>query len=149
MIALTYGANTALYWDGALLTNGPALTYWPGPTVLSNGFFIGSDSTGGSQARGMFDDLAAYDVQLDADTVFSLWYSGWIFYMNPMNKANNIASAHSEPAWTPSFNAITGSGYLISLSTNLSGCVSSTNVWITNVVVTAVSNGTMNLSFSI
>src|SRR5258708_6172871 len=52
MIALTYSAtNSALYVDGALATNGTSLTYWPGPDVLTNGFYVGSDSNGVAQAR--------------------------------------------------------------------------------------------------
>ena len=43
-VALTYSAtNTALYLDGVLATNGPGVTVYPGPDVLTNGFYIGSD----------------------------------------------------------------------------------------------------------
>ena len=43
-VALTYSpTNTALYLDGVLATNGPGVTVYPGPDVLTNGFFIGAD----------------------------------------------------------------------------------------------------------
>jgi len=123
-IVLSYGTNTALYWDGALLTNGPALAYWPGAEVLSNGVSIGSDSeTGLAQARGMFDDIVTYSSQLDTDTLLTGFLSGFPFYANTLNEANWFASAPSQPSWTPVFNAITGPGYLVPVSTNLAGCV--------------------------
>ena len=55
-IALTYSAsNTALYLDGVLATNGPPLTVYPGPEVLTNGFWIGGDGSGVLQSHGMYD----------------------------------------------------------------------------------------------
>ena len=39
-VALTYSpTNTALYLDGVLATNGPGVTIYPGPDVLTNGFY--------------------------------------------------------------------------------------------------------------
>ena len=65
-MALTYSAtNTALYLDGALATNGPALTIYPGPDVLTNGFYIGSDSNGVYQAQGLFNSVVTYNDPLD------------------------------------------------------------------------------------
>jgi hypothetical protein len=70
LIALTYSpTNSALYLDGQFVTNGLAMTYWPGADVLADGFFIGSDGTGMAQARGMFDDLSTYDFQMDATDI--------------------------------------------------------------------------------
>ena len=55
-IALTYSpTNTALYLDGVLITNGPGVTVYPGPDVLTNGFYFGSDSNGVLQAHGLAD----------------------------------------------------------------------------------------------
>jgi hypothetical protein len=150
LISLTYSStNSCLYIDGALMTNGLPVTYWPPPEVLSNGFYIGSDGTGTAQIRAMIDDLATYDYVLDADRIAGDFYSGWIFYLNVLNKANFFSSAHSEPTFTPTFNAITGPGYLNAVSTNTLNCLSNSNIWITNWVVTAASNGTMNLKFEI
>jgi len=147
---LTYSAtNSSFYLDGELVTNGLPVTYWPGADVLTNGFFIGSDSNGLSQAHGIFDELYTYDYPVDADTVFgTYWYSEIWYYGNPDNKAN-IASAPSQPTITPYFNAVTGSGYLIQTGTNSSSCITSSNVWMTNVVVATASNGTMNVTFTI
>jgi hypothetical protein len=58
LLALTYSpTNTALYIDGALATNGPGMTVWPGSDVLANGFWIGSDSNGVNQIHGMLSQL--------------------------------------------------------------------------------------------
>ena len=155
LFALTYSqTNCAFYFDGALLTNGLPLTYWPGAGVLSNGFYIGSDNTGIDQSRGMFDDFVAYDYVLDADTIAGTFWGGWVFYMNPMNKGNQITSAPSEPGpfTLESFNAITGPGYLTPISTNTAGCTTNSNIWITNFVITAMSggsNGTATVRFQI
>jgi hypothetical protein len=76
LLALTYSAtNTALYLDGTLATNGPPPTMYPGPDVLANGFYIGSDSSGVVQAHGMFDQLATYANPLDPGTAAgTFWY---------------------------------------------------------------------------
>jgi hypothetical protein len=149
LIALTYSAtNTSLYLDSELVTNGAPMTLWPGPDVLTNGFFIGSDSNGLSQAHGMFDDLWTYDYPIDQSTVIGqfMYYGAW-YFLNPWNRAN-YASAHSEPTATPYFNPVTGSGYLVQF-TNAAPCTTDDNVWMTNVVVSMATNGTMNVSFAI
>ena len=153
-IALTYSqTGSTLYLDGEFVTNGLPVTYWPGPDVLSNGFFIGSDSASGLvQGRGMFDDLASYDFVLDADTIANNFATHQVtYYANPLNSGNQATSAPSQPTLTPTFNAITGSGYLTPIGTN-TDCITSTNIWITNLVVTAMSggsNGTASVQFSI
>lgn len=153
LIALTYSAtNTALYVDGALATNGPGVTLWPGPEALTNGFSLGSDSTGLAQARGMFDELSTYAFPLDADTIATtFWFSSIFYYMNPANPANFWLSSAppSPPVYGPSFVAITGTGYLGLVSSNASGCVVSNKVWLTNVVASFTNNGTMNATFTI
>ncbi len=71
-VALTYSVtNTALYLDGQLATNGAGMSIWPSSTVLSNGFFIGSDSYGLTQAHGMFDDIYTYNWVLSSNTISS------------------------------------------------------------------------------
>ncbi len=68
MLALTYSStNTALYIDGALVTNGPGMTIWPGTNALTNGFYIGSDETGTAQAHGLFGDITTYGNVLDSE----------------------------------------------------------------------------------
>jgi hypothetical protein len=65
-ISLAYSSsNTALFLDGAAATNGPGISIWPGPGVVTNGFFVGSDHTGIAQAHGQFDDLWTYSFPLD------------------------------------------------------------------------------------
>jgi hypothetical protein len=75
-VALTYSAtNTTLYLDGQLATNGAGMSIWPDPTVLANGFFIGSDSYGLTQAHGMFDDIYTYNVVIDPVTISNTFSS--------------------------------------------------------------------------
>ena len=64
-IALTYSpTNTALYLDGVLATNGPGVTVYPGPDVLTNGFIIGSDNNGA--LSGQWHVQYGGDLQLSA-----------------------------------------------------------------------------------
>jgi hypothetical protein len=147
-IAVTYSStNTTLFMDGALITNGPGVTIYPGPDVLSNGFWMGSDSNGVIQAHGIFDNAATYTNQLDPNTISSDYVLSWIFYSQPVGEGE-IVPAPSSPGTIPVFNAITGPGYLQAVSTNASGCVSSSNVWMTNVRATMTTSG-VNLTFTI
>jgi Concanavalin A-like lectin/glucanases superfamily len=88
-IALTYCAtNTALYLDGVLATNGPGLTVYPGPEVLTNGFYLGSDSNGIYQAHGLFNTVATYDYPLDSNDVETIFSWEYPYYeMNPYDSA--------------------------------------------------------------
>jgi Concanavalin A-like lectin/glucanases superfamily/Bacterial TSP3 repeat len=152
LIDLVYSStNTSLYLDGTLATNGPGLAVWPGSDVLSNGFYIGSDSTGIAQAHGMFDDIFTYDYPLDAGTIAGDFGSyGIIFYLNPENLAN-VSSEPYNPSTIPGvYDAITGIGGLQEVGTV--SAVSSTNIWLTNVVATVVGSGTnmtTDLTFTI
>jgi hypothetical protein len=149
-IALTYCAtNTALYLDGQLATNGVGLSIWPGDDVLSNGFYIGSDSNGIAQAHGWFDNIDTYNVPLDSGTISGAFsYGAAPFYMNPANHGN-FSSSPSNPSGSPTvYDAITGIGSLLWVSAATT-CFSSTNVWITNVVASVAANGTMNFMFTI
>ena len=148
-VALTYTAtNSALYLDGALATNGSGVTVWPGPEVWTNGFCIGSDTKGVLQAHGMFSQLSTYAYPVDADTIASAFrVSGPYYYLNPAN-SGNYASAPSSPSFGPVFDVVTGAGILQAISTNTS-CTSSTNVWLTNVVASLATNGTVSLTFAI
>jgi len=144
LIALTYSpTNSALYLDGQLVTNGLPVTYLPNTNVLADGFFIGSDSTGIEQARGMFDDFSTYNFQLDAASISSIFQvESFFYYLNPNNFAN-WSSAPSTPAYDP-FVAITGAGYLQWAGSNTVSCVTSTNVWLTNMVASVVGTNATN-----
>jgi hypothetical protein len=155
-VVLTYCAtNTALYLDGGLAATGPPLTVYPGPNVLANGFFIGSDSNGIWQAHGLFNDLETYNVPMDAGTIQGIYDSGIEYYMmNPSNikYMSSLASGPSSPstnAVTP--DVITGAGFLQSV-TNTANNVNGSDayhVWITNVTAKAVGNGNVNVTFTI
>jgi len=153
-VVLTYSAtNTALYLDGGLMTNGPPLTIYPGPNVLANGFYIGSDSNGIYQAQGMFNSLATYNVPLDPGTIQQIFTEeyGW-YMMSPWNEAMfNLSPGNFIPSTGSTPDVVTGQGNLI--LTNLSNDgVYGTNqnqVWIINTTASVASDGNMNVTFTI
>ena len=155
-VALTYSpTNTALYLDGVLATNGPGVTVYPGPDILTNGFFIGADETGLYQANGMFNTVATYNYPLNSNDVQTIFNWNYTMYeISPWNTAMamaNFSSAPSSPAFTPTFDVITGQGNLqwLGAASSCSYGTNAYNVWITNVVATATGNGMMNLQFTI
>jgi hypothetical protein len=150
-LALTYSStNTALYIDGSFVTNGPGVTIYPSPEVLSNGFWLGSDSTGSNQCHGIISDVSTYDYPLDAGTINSTFVITEIFYLADMASTANIVQApSSSPSEAGMYEIISGPGNLEAVSTNTTSCVSSSNVWLTNVVATVGSNGSVNLDFTI
>ncbi len=146
-LALTYSStNSALYVDGVFVTNGPGVAIYPGPAVLSNGFWLGSDSTGSNQCHGILDDVSTYNYPLDAGTINGAFVLYEVFYLPNMA---NIAQAPSTPETFPVFDAVAGPGNLQAISTNTSGCLTSSNVWITNTTATVTTNGAVNLTFTI
>jgi hypothetical protein len=153
-VVLTYSATkTALYIDGSFVTNGPGLTVYPGPDVLANGLFIGSDSNGVYQAHGLFNDVVTYNVPLDADTISQTFARQYTYYtISPLNVAMfSLTSAGSSPSYTPTYDAVTGQGNLQVVG-SVASCISSTNVyqvWLTNITSTTASDGTMTVTFSI
>jgi hypothetical protein len=148
-IALTYTpTNSILYLDGYAATNGPGITNFPGSEVTANGLFIGSDNNGNNQAHGMFDDITTYDYPLSANTVAVADLTGEMYLLlNPRNPANWAGSAPSAPSSNPNYNVITGAGYLHYLGASDS-CVTSSNVWMTNVNASATSQP-MTFNFTI
>lgn len=149
LVALTYSStNSLLYIDGVLATNGLGITFRPSLQVLTNGFTIGSDTNGLNQARGRFDDIGTYDHPIDSGAVSNVFSADYIYYrMNPLFAI--FTSAPSTPDIVPIFNAVTGQGLLIPVSTNLSGCVTSSNVYVTNQIISFATNGTVNVTFTI
>lgn len=152
-ITLTYSpTNLSLYTNGVMATNAAALTLYPGLNVLTNGFWIGGDSNGVLQMHGWMDDLYTYSYSLDPMTVSNIYdyfYSMYVIlpYDNVMADSH-IQSGASSPAYVPQFDVITGQGNLMPMSTNTSSCVSSSQIWVTN--LTATPSGTnMVVTFTI
>ncbi|MGD0349088.1 MAG: LamG-like jellyroll fold domain-containing protein [Verrucomicrobiota bacterium] len=149
-IALTYSpTDTALYLDGVLATNGPGVTIYPGPDVLANGFYLGSDSNGVYQAHGLFNTVATYNYPLGSNDVQQIYNCEHTIYeINPFNiPYMNISSAPSNPSSSPgAYYAITGPGNLQSVGTVTA--ITSTNVWMTNVTASVI-GGSMALTFTI
>ena len=147
LLALTYSpTNTALYIDGVLATNGPGMTMWPGPDVLANGFWIGSDSNGVNQIHGALSQLTTYSYVLDTNTIYANYFLGELLYGLAVFDGTNLVSAPSTPAYLNSFDAITGPGYL--QPNGPIACVTNSNVWLTNVSA-MLTNGAIRLSFGI
>ena len=152
-VALTYSAtNTALYLDGVLATNGPGMTIYPGPDVLTNGFYIGSDETGIYQANGYFNTVATYNTPLDATAIQGIFYQQYMVYLiSPWNMAMaHIVSAPSKPSVAPTPDVITGAGYLQWIGSVTPNYSTNANViWLTNVTSTAVISSTNYVTFTI
>jgi hypothetical protein len=149
-VALTYStSNTALYLDGALSATGAVVSVYPGPEVTTNGFWIGSDSDGGSQLHGGIDDIYAFDSALNSTNIALLYgYFHGLYGINPYNLKSALHSATSYPSFGPYFNAVTGNGNLTLVTTNATNCFVSSDVWITNVTAWATGS-TMTVQFSI
>jgi hypothetical protein len=149
MIGITYSSTgTCAYVDGLLVTNGPGVTYWPGPDVVTNGFFLGSDSAGNSQFHGMFDDLQTYDHPLSADEIADAYNFYSLAYFPQPRMLARVSPAPSSPTNLPVFRAITGPGFL-HWESAASSCANSPYVWFTNVAATLTSTGTVNVAFTI
>ncbi|MGH7967290.1 MAG: LamG-like jellyroll fold domain-containing protein, partial [Limisphaerales bacterium] len=118
MLAITYSAtNSAFYWDGTLVTNGLPVTIWPAPSVLSNGFFLGSDSTGIAQVHGMIDDVQTFSYPLDPTNVAAIFnLQSFFYYANVLNRAN-FAQEPSYATNTPFFSVLNGLGGLTNIGT--------------------------------
>ena len=149
LIALTWSStNTTFYFNGAQVTNGPGISVLPSLAVISNGFAIGSDAaTGLQQMHGAMNFLTTYNYQLSAATVDAEWVLNGVFYFGS-DATPNLTQAPSTPDASPTYDVISGPGYLLAVSTNTTSCTSSSNVWITNVTA-SVSNGAVNLTFEI
>jgi hypothetical protein len=144
LIALTYSpTNSKLYLDGTNAANGPGVTIYPSSTVLGHGFWIGSSSNGMAQSHAAISDLATYNFPLDSNFINGTYTLSSIFY----GAIANIIQAPSTPETVPTFQAITGPGYLTLVSSN-SGCGNNSNVWLTNASMTIGTNG-VNLTFTI
>ena len=148
-IAVTYSStNTAIYTNGFLVTNGPGMTVYPGSTTLSNGFFVGSDSSASNQFNGRIDDLACYNIELDSNTVLATYDVFSIAYYGAPIIISDLTNAPSAPTNSPVLDVITGPG-ILQFVTNVSSCITSSNFWITNVTASPGSNQSVNVTFTI
>jgi hypothetical protein len=147
-IAIAYSpTETILYLDGNPAADGPGITARPGPDVWAEGFFIGSDGDGLNQARGMYDSLSTYGGPLDASTIGGMAAIYSIIYGAPI-VAEALVSASPTSLPLPTLNAITGAGFLQELGPSGS-CVTSSNVWLTNILGTVTLDQKINLTFAI
>lgn len=81
---------------------------------------------------------------MGSNAIYNAYFLNSIFYgLEP----EGIPQAPSSPQSGPTFNAVTGPGYLLVVSSN-TGCGNNSNVWITNTTAVAT-NGTVSLTFTI
>jgi hypothetical protein len=138
-----------LYLDGKLAATGSNVTVFPTPNALTNGFFIGSGPNGFAQSRALFDDIYTFGNALSDTDVENIYNDQYFdIFLNPNNPSPHIGSAPSSATNGPIFNAVTGSGFLTAISTNTSGCITSSNVWITNFTAAVVGTN-MSITFTI
>jgi len=151
LIGLTWtSTNTALYFDGNCLTNGPGITILPSLAVISNGFTIGSDAqTGRLQMHGAINSLYSYNYPLDPSAINAEFVLGQIFYLHESGALGNFTNAPYSPGYSQIIDYVSGPGYLQVIGTNTTTCTSSSNVWITNVTAVPSTNGTMAMSFMV
>jgi hypothetical protein len=133
--------------DGQQAANDPGgLSIWPGSEVLSNGVFFGSDTNGQMEAQGLFNTVQTYAYPLSSNIVQAIFNWNYDYYiLSPLNMAMaQIVSAPSTPSTTYSeYDIITGPGNLQQVGTVTA--ITSTNVWITNVVASVFGTGTNNM----
>jgi hypothetical protein len=137
-IGLEYSpSNSVLCLDGELTTNGPGVTLYPGPDVLTNGLFIGSDSSGFAQAQGQFVGLRTWD-EPGNPALLTLFYR---------IGTNQIA------AWGGGGGGIDGAdfsgGFSGSGSWAGTNCPTNGPVYITNFLVTPVSGQGPTVTFTV
>ena len=119
-IVVTYSAtNSALYLEGAFVTNGPGTSVIPSAAVLSNGFSIGSDgNTGLLQSRGVFNNIAIFNYPLDADTISNDYaYDSQFVYPLPFSGGFHTDDGPPSPGGGFGTNSGSGGGYTPEIQT--------------------------------
>lgn len=151
-IMLTYSStNVSIYMDGQLATNDPGgLSIWPSSAAISDGMFFGSETNGNEEAQGMFNSIETYNTVLNSNNVQEIYNLQLADYeLSPWNVPymDALSSAPSSPSTNyDDYDIITGSGDLQWVSSTTA--ISSSNVWITNEVVTMAGTN-MSLQFTI
>ncbi len=147
-IAVEWSAtNSALAVDGVVLTNGAGVTTLPGPAPTD--FRLGSDASGLLQMRGAINNLVTYNYPLDAETINQTYLLYSIFYLTPSELDAN-APAISEIT-NGYFSVFSGRGALTPGGIIANCGAASSNVWITNLTVTAsgATNPLYTVSFTV
>ena len=134
----TTATNSRLWLDGTpAVTNGPGMTLVPGPDVLTNGFFIGSDDTGYFQARGQFWKPQVWSLAMGISDPFISVYYGVV--------AGKIAAWQGGGGMGPEF-----SGPTLGPGSPVGGaCVTNGQVYITNLIATPVSGQGVTVTFTV
>jgi hypothetical protein len=142
LIGLGYtSTNSMLYLDGQLAATGGPVTIVPATNVWTNGFLVGSDSSGFEQARGVFWDLEFYNSNFfnsyDYVSYFTNW---WPFLSNLFNGWQESGDGGSDFAF--------GSGSLL-WGGGSSGCATGTAVYMADMSYAVVSNQGNTFTFTI
>lgn len=145
-LALRYSpTNSSLMIDGSLVvSNGLPVTVWPSDENQADGFFIGSDRYGSNTMHGLMDNLSTYASIEGTAMLGSLAAIYSIIYDTPNP---HTESAPFTPSYDPTFNVITGNGFLQAVG-SLDDCTTNANIWLTNIVAAPNSSGGMNFTFA-
>ena len=136
LIGVTYSpGSTAIYLDGSLAATGSGVSHYMDASTMSNGFFIGSDSTGVDQIRGQIFQLQSWGSILDA-SFFSNEYAS--VYPVITNWQNGGGSGGSDFSF----------GSLIPLGSG-GGCATGDAVYVTNMTSTLTNGTNMTFTFTI
>jgi hypothetical protein len=80
LIGVLYSStNSELFLDGQLAATGGPVTIVPATNTWTNGFFVGSDSSGYEQARGIFSTLEFFNSNCFDTTWSDLFTNGFLF----------------------------------------------------------------------
>ncbi len=85
LICVSYLTNSSLYLDGQLAATGGPVTIVPATNVWTNGFFVGSDSLGFEQARGVFWYLEMDNSNLLSEFTASYFTNMWPYISTGYN----------------------------------------------------------------
>jgi hypothetical protein len=126
LIGLIYSTNSLLYLDGQLAATGGPVTIVPTTNVWTNGFFIGSDSAGFEQARGVFWYLELDDSAWFGQHNYGHFFThSWPFISNAYYASQGLQSGSGADFAPGSLLPVGGSGNYV---TGTNAC----NVFMTN-----------------
>ena len=116
LLTLTYTpSNSALYLNGYLLTNGLGVSRWPSASIrATNGFSVGSDTSGGNAAQGDFEMLRTFDYPLSPSFISNYFIISQPFHSNELVSGNGLGNSGNSIAdgvlMDGGLSALTGEG---------------------------------------
>src|SRR2546425_8794052 len=103
--------------DGQLAASGGGISLWPGPTVRTNGFALGSDLTGTNVVHGTFDNFRTWADPFPNGFNVTNHQNFLIAHYNPNGTGGN------SPLGGGGFGPLAGGGGAFSPLPGLEGCL--------------------------